>query len=563
VGVVDIGMKRLLVLAALVIAVVMLAAGCHAQPVSPSRVLLDQANELRVAEDYAAAIEAYQNICDQYPGSWETSHAKDMIAVSYRFWSRDLIRENSYGPAIEKLEIAVGQYPDTNVAQDITEEGEIPLAYIKWAQYLVREKHDYQSAVEKYELVVAQYPQTKYNYASDAREKIPWCFQRWGDYLFDEGNYADAMDKYDLVLNEYPDSETASRLQQSDDILDCYYSLAQQEEEEGELDSAIENYEAVLEHWPQSWMAESVRRKLAKVYLTRASEFEQEKQWGRAFQIYQKFMSKFSDEVAVGAQMHDVKFELLPQCAYEYGNMLESEKRYPEAIETYQIARLKESREAIPRCHYLWAQQLQAEEKYDEAVEKYVTILSDYPDTVWASWEKGEILAGIPAKCLCDNAAKLGVSESALRLYEAILDYHSESDYITETKQSMVDIGIAMILGGEHGTLPSATSEGTIAAGGTAVIEVRNGTPYTLLVLFKGHDTEVVYLRPHPDAIEYIILPVGGITKYTKEEIRLSPGEYQIGARVSKTDISPWYGTDSFASNERYSQVFYIRVTLG
>jgi hypothetical protein len=82
-------------------------------------------------------------------------------------------------------------------------------------------------------------------------------------------------------------------------------------------------------------------------------------------------------------------------------------------------------------------------------------------------------------------------------------------------------------------------------------------------VLFKGQDTEVVYLRPHPDATEYFILPPGGITNYTSEEISLGPGEYQIGARVSQKGISPWYGEDSLAGDERYSQIFYIKVTIG
>ena len=66
-----------------------------------------------------------------------------------------------------------------------------------------------------------------------------------------------------------------------------------------------------------------------------------------------------------------------------------------------------------------------------------------------------------------------------------------------------------------------------------------------------------------PDASEYGILPFGGIIEYTKETIKLSHGAYRVGARVSKTSVAPWYGTDTFQGNEQYSEIFYIRVTYG
>ena len=278
----------------------------------------------------------------------------------------------------------------------------------------------------------------------------------------------------------------------------------------------------------------------------------------KAFQLYEEVMNRFPDSL----EAYDAKRNL-PHCACEYGKLLQGEGKFQEAIEKYKTSGLKEAKEMLPECYYLWVQQLCEEHQYDEALGKYVTIIKDYPDSDWASWEKGEILKPVPAKYLCDCAVELGVSETAMRLYQAILDYHPESDYIAAAQKAMVDIGIALIMAGEHGTLPPATSKGSITAGGTAVIEVRNGTPYTLVVLFKGPETKVVYLRPDPDAEEYFIRPFGGITEYTEETIKLSPGEYQIGARVSKTSIAPWYGTDSFQSNEQYSQIFYISVTFG
>lgn len=269
-------------------------------------------------------------------------------------------------------------------------------------------------------------------------------------------------------------------------------------------------------------------------------------------------MDRFPDS----QEAYDAKMSLL-RCSYEYGRLLQSEGKFQEAIEKYKASGFPGAKEMIPECYYCWAQQLCEEGQYAEALEKYVTIIEDYPDSDWASWEKGEILKPVPPEFLYDYAVELGISESAMRLYQSILDYHPESDYLVAAQKAMVDIGLALIMQGDYGTLPPATSEGSIAAGDTAVIEVRNGTPYMLIVLFKGPETRVVYLKPDPDAKEYFILPFGGITKYTKETIKLIPGEYQIGARVSNTSIAPWYGTDNLQGNEQYSQIFYIRVTFG
>ncbi len=551
-------MKKLPILLALFAAIVTLAVGCSGGTSSPADPLFNQGDKHLAEQSYKAAIETFQSIRDQYPGTFDASYAEERIAVCYWSWANGLKYENEYEAAIEKLQILVEQYPDTDAGQNAVESGEIPFAYLKWGYYLRQEKKDYQSALEKFEFVIAEYPETKYDYAAKARESISWCYWRWGYHLYQEENYAEAIEKYQVVLTEYPDSESAAEVREDEDISLCYYKLAQRQEEEGDFEAAIGNYETILQRWPQGLRASSAQDKLPHLYLAKASQYEQEGQWGEAFQIYEKVLSQFPDS----REAYDAK-RSLRQCAYEYGRLLQDEAKFQEAIERYKASGLKEAEEMMSECYYLWAQRLCEEHQYDEALEKYVIIIEDYPDSDWALWEKGEILKPVPPEYLYDYATGLGVSESALRLYQTILDYHPESSYIADTEKAMVEIGIALIMVGEYGTLPPATREGSVTAGGTAVIELRNGTPYTLLVLFKGPDTKVVYLKPDPDAKEYFILPYGGVTEYTKETINLTPGAYQIGARVSKTSIAPWYGTDTFQSNEQYSEIFYIRVTFG
>ncbi len=554
-------MKRIRAVLVLFAAIVLLVVGCSGGTPSPAEPLFRQADELEQAQDYEGAIQVYERIREQYPGTFDASYASERIAWNYESWAHHLKYggESNYEKAIEKLEIIIEQYPDTDPATFVRDTEGIPEAYFEWARNLRNPVHDYQSALEKYQIIVSQYPQS--DYAAKASEAIPACYQEWGDYLSREENYLGAIEKYEILLSEYRDSEPAADLRGDKwgDISWAYYKVAQRHSEEGNYDAAIDSYQAILERWSQSVHVSSAKEKLPTVYLAKASELEREEDWAEAFDIYQKILTQFPKS----SEAHEVNLSLIDRSAYEYGRLLQSQGRYEEAIEKYEISGTAEAIEALWECYYLSAQHLAKEGKYREALEKYVTILNDYPNTIWASWERDEILRPIPSKYLYDFAAGLGVSEAAMRLYQAILDYHPGSDYIAPAQKAMVDIGIALITEGEYGTLPPATREGSVAAGGTAVIEVRNGTPYTLIVLFKGPDTKVVYLKPNPDAGEYFIIPYGGITEYTTETINLTAGAYQIGARVSKTSIDPWYGTDTFQSNEQYSEVFYIHVTYG
>jgi len=553
-------MKISSVLLVLFVAITLLTVGCGTKPASPVEALFQQADELRLANDYDAAIQIYQSIHDQYLEDPDvSSYAEEMIAFCYSTWAERLIyTENNPKAAIEKLQILVEQYPDTDPCRTVTEEGLIPMCYFRLASDL-EDKHDYQSAIEKYEFVISEYPQS----AAEAKEGISQCYGYWGYHLYDEENYTEAMEKYQVVLTQYPESGCASQLRVEDNIPDCYYGLAEQAEEQGNLDKAIESCEAILQGWPHSprtILAGDKLDKLLNLYLVKASRYQEEGRWGEAFDIYEEILSRFPDST----QAFNIELTLLPQWDYEYGKLLQDEGKFQEAIEKYKASGLKEAKGMIPECYYLWVQQLQEEGQYAEALEKYVTIISDYPDSDWASWEKGEILKPVPPEYLYAYAAELGISEAVLRLYQAILDYHPGSDYLAAVQKAMVDIGIALIMKEEHGTLPPATSEGSIAAGDTAVIEVRNGTPYTLLVLFKGPETKMVYLKPDPDAEEYLVRPLRGmITEYTEETIRLAPGEYQIGARVSETGIAPWYGTQTFKVNQQYSQIFWLQVKYG
>jgi tetratricopeptide (TPR) repeat protein len=419
--------KAPLFLLLVLVLTVVLAVSCASKPSYPEDPLFRQADEQMQAQNYSVAIQTYQRIRDKYPDTIFASQAEENIAGCYYIWSERLMYpEQDYEAALEKLQIVAEQYSHTEAGRTVINEDSIPSSYLRWAGYLMYPEHNYQSAVEKYEFLIAQYPQS--DYAVDASEAIPACYREWGDYLSREDNYLGSIEKYEILLSEYPDSEPTADLigEKGEYISRAYYKVAEQQWEEGDYDAAIDSYQAILERWPQSTTASSAGDNLPKVYLAKASELEQEERWGEAFDIYQMILTQFPEF----DEAFDVKFDLLPQCAYEYGRLLQSQGRYKEAIKEYEISGTAEAIEALPECYYLSVQHLAEEGKYREALDNYITVLNDYPDSIWASWEKGEILDTIPADYLYERASELGTTENARRLYMAVLDYHPESDYI-------------------------------------------------------------------------------------------------------------------------------------
>jgi len=419
--------KAPLFLLPVLVLTVAVAVSCAPKPSYPEDPLFRQADEQMQAQSYSDAIQTYQRIRDKYPDTIFASQSEENIAGCYYIWSERLMYpEEDYEAALEKLQIVVEQYPHTESGRTVINEDYIPKSYLRWARYLMYPEHDYQPALEKYEFLIARYPQSVQ--AATASEAIPACYREWGDYLSQENNYLGAVEKYEILLSEYPDSEPTADLKEEMGgyISQAYNKVAEQQWEEGDYNAAIDSYQAILERWSQSTAAISAGDNLPKVYLAKASELQQEERWAEAFDIYQMILIQFPRTDAA----LDTESNFLCQCAYGYGSLLQSQGRYEEAIEKYEISGTAEAIKALPECYYLSVQHLAEEGKYREALDNYVTVLNDYPDSVWASWEKGEILGTIPADYLFEYASELGTTENAHRLYKAVLEYHPESDYV-------------------------------------------------------------------------------------------------------------------------------------
>ncbi len=79
------------------------------------------------------------------------------------------------------------------------------------------------------------------------------------------------------------------------------------------------------------------------------------------------------------------------------------------------------------------------------------------------------------------------------------------------------------------------------AQGGETVTTITNRTSYLLSVYFSG---------PSPYVLQ--------IAQGAARTLQLSPGQYQVGARVADPSVTPFYGVQNYNAGTRYSEDFYI-----
>jgi hypothetical protein len=99
---------------------------------------------------------------------------------------------------------------------------------------------------------------------------------------------------------------------------------------------------------------------------------------------------------------------------------------------------------------------------------------------------------------------------------------------------------IERIRNGPHAAMPLAEAAPSALDGQTSMT-LENGTSCTLSLFFSGPASQRMQLAP------------GG-----SQTVYLSPGNYELAARVSCPNVIPFYGTQTLAANTRYSENFYI-----
>ena len=99
---------------------------------------------------------------------------------------------------------------------------------------------------------------------------------------------------------------------------------------------------------------------------------------------------------------------------------------------------------------------------------------------------------------------------------------------------------IAAIRGGRHGALPPAQVVAANRNARVSSMQIRNGTAFTLTVLYAG-----------PSSRRVVVPPQG------TQSLALAIGEYQVAASVNAPGVIPYAGVDRLFGGS-YENHFYI-----
>lgn len=113
---------------------------------------------------------------------------------------------------------------------------------------------------------------------------------------------------------------------------------------------------------------------------------------------------------------------------------------------------------------------------------------------------------------------------------------------VADADARRIDDEVAALFAAPHAAMPPLATPAGAASGSTAVIEVRNDTPYTLELLGSGPTSKRLRIAPKAGAA-----------------LILQPGRYRMAARVVEASpLPPFAGTSDFGS-ARYAVAFSLR----
>jgi hypothetical protein len=164
-----------------------------------------------------------------------------------------------------------------------------------------------------------------------------------------------------------------------------------------------------------------------------------------------------------------------------------------------------------------------------------------------------DVLVGSPggsftlAEGDCENCLRLDGRSNSLQPLWIKVNSHGFKLFHPQIKASGSDDvtgEINKIRGGAYTSMPPMQTSRT-PLGGNSRVAIMNGTNDTLFVYFVGTTTQKLEIMPNA---------VGIAT--------LSPGSYEVAAKVSDSRVTPFYGKDNYGENIQYSSQFYIRPSI-
>jgi hypothetical protein len=130
-------------------------------------------------------------------------------------------------------------------------------------------------------------------------------------------------------------------------------------------------------------------------------------------------------------------------------------------------------------------------------------------------------------------------TQDSLPIYKRFATRFPNHPEIEAIQKRIIDLEVKEIAAGEYGEMPKAQP---LSYGGSTVdMEIENKTGYVLTVRYSGTNSKM------------IVLPVA-----STESITLVPGDYQVAASVSASNVTNYYGRDTMQGG-KYSSSFFIQ----
>lgn len=137
------------------------------------------------------------------------------------------------------------------------------------------------------------------------------------------------------------------------------------------------------------------------------------------------------------------------------------------------------------------------------------------------------------------KAWKTASSQNTINAYQKYKRLYPNGKYYSMAEKKIIDIEVASVYAGEHGSLPSMDRIG-YGSGPKSTITVRNRTSYTLTLLYSGPDSK------------RLVLGSGQTSSIT-----LKNGNYKVAASVSSSSVGKYAGSE-YLTGGSYDVEYYI-----
>lgn len=137
------------------------------------------------------------------------------------------------------------------------------------------------------------------------------------------------------------------------------------------------------------------------------------------------------------------------------------------------------------------------------------------------------------------EAWKMAQKENTISAFQKYLDLFPRGAHKAAADKKIIDMQVANVYAGEHGTLPSMDQTG-YGGGPTSSVYIQNSTQYTLTLLYSGPDSKRVIVSPRQSS-----------------HVTLKNGTYRVAASVSDAGVRNFAGSESLRGGS-YSVEYYI-----